>query len=78
MIAEFTKANPAFPQMLRAGERRRSLLRTLSEQRKRNNLSQTRVAAAMNTSQPTLARLVRGLGLLERLRQFSLQYRIIC
>jgi DNA-binding transcriptional regulator YiaG len=57
MVAEFTKANPAFPQMLRAAERRRALLRTLAEQRKRNNLSQTRVAAAMNTSQPTLARL---------------------
>ncbi len=57
MIAEFTQANSAFPRMLRAAERRRALLRTLAEQRKRHNLSQTRVAAAMHTSQPTLARL---------------------
>jgi DNA-binding transcriptional regulator YiaG len=57
MIAEFSNANPAFPQLLHAAERRRALLRTLAEQRKRNNLSQTRVAAVMNTSQPTLARL---------------------
>jgi hypothetical protein len=57
MIAEFSNANPAFPQLLRAAERRRALLRTLAAQRKRHNLSQTRVAAAMNTSQPTLARL---------------------
>jgi Helix-turn-helix domain len=57
MIAEFTEANPAFPRLLLAAERRRALLRTLAEQRKRCNLSQTRVAAAMRTSQPTLARL---------------------
>jgi RNase adaptor protein for sRNA GlmZ degradation len=57
MIAEFTEANPAFPRLLLAAERRRTLLRTLAEQRRRHNLSQTRVAAAMSTSQPTLARL---------------------
>jgi DNA-binding transcriptional regulator YiaG len=57
MIAEFTEANPAFPRLLRAAERRRALLRTLAAQRKSRNLSQTRVAAAMHTSQPTLARL---------------------
>lgn len=57
MIAEFTEANPDFPRLLQAAERRRALLHTLAEQRKRRNLSQTKVAAAMNTSQPTLARL---------------------
>jgi ribosome-binding protein aMBF1 (putative translation factor) len=57
MIAEFTEANPNFPRLLQAAERRRALLHTLAEQRKRRNLSQTKVAAAMNTSQPTLARL---------------------
>jgi seryl-tRNA synthetase len=57
MVAEFTKANRDFPELLIAAERRRSLLRTLAEQRRRRNLSQTRVAAAMRTSQPTLARL---------------------
>ncbi len=57
MITEFTGANPAFPQLLLAAERRRTLLRTLAEQRRRRSLSQTLVAAAMRTSQPTLARL---------------------
>ncbi len=57
MVAEFTDANPDFPHLLQAAERRRSLLRTLAEQRRRRNLSQTLVAAAMHTSQPTLARL---------------------
>jgi DNA-binding transcriptional regulator YiaG len=57
MIAEFTKTNPDFPQLLQAAERRRALLHTLAEQRKHRNLSQTKIAAAMNTSQPTLARL---------------------
>jgi hypothetical protein len=57
MIAEFTDANPGFPHLLLAAERRRALLHTLAEQRKHRQLSQTRVAAAMRTSQPTLARL---------------------
>jgi DNA-binding transcriptional regulator YiaG len=57
MIAEFTEANPNFPRLLRASERRRALLHTLAAQRKRRKLSQTKIAAAMNTSQPTLARL---------------------
>jgi len=57
MIAEFTDANPDFPQLLLAAERRRALLHTLAETRRSRNLSQTRIAAAMNTSQPTLARL---------------------
>lgn len=57
MIAEFTQANPDFPRLLQASERRRALLHTLAAQRKRRKLSQTKVAAAMNTSQPTLARL---------------------
>jgi hypothetical protein len=57
MVAEFTEANPGFPQLLLAAERRRALLHTLAEERKGRKLSQTRVAAAMRTSQPTLARL---------------------
>jgi hypothetical protein len=57
MIVEFTGDNPNFPQLLLAAERRRALLHTLAEQRRRRELSQTRVAAAMRTSQPTLARL---------------------
>lgn len=57
MIVEFSEVNPNFPQLLLAAERRRALLHTLAEQRRRRELSQTRVAAAMRTSQPTLARL---------------------
>jgi hypothetical protein len=57
MIAEFTEANPDFPRLLQAAERRRALLHTLAEQRRGRRLSQTKIAAAMNTSQPTLARL---------------------
>jgi DNA-binding XRE family transcriptional regulator len=57
MIAEFTETSPDFPNLLQAAERRRALLHTLAEQRKHRNLSQTKVAAAMDTSQPTLARL---------------------
>jgi hypothetical protein len=57
MIVEFTEANPAFPRLLRAAERRRRLLRTLADQRRARKMSQTLVAAAMCTSQPTLARL---------------------
>lgn len=57
MITEFSEANPDFPQLLLAAERRRALLHTLAEQRRRREFSQTRVAAAMRTSQPTLARL---------------------
>lgn len=85
MIVEFTGANPAFPQLLRAAERRRALLRTLAEQRRRNNLSQTRVAAAMSTSQPTLARLETTaadtkLSTVERFAEalgYSLEYHLV-
>ncbi len=57
MIAEFSDRNPVFPTLLYAAERRRALLRALADQRRRRKLSQTKVAAAMDTSQPTLARL---------------------
>jgi hypothetical protein len=57
MIVEFTEANPNFSQLLLAAKRRRALLHTLAEQRRLRDLSQTRVAAEMRTSQPTLARL---------------------
>jgi hypothetical protein len=85
MIAEFTEANPAFPGLLLAAERRRALLRTLAEQRRRNNLSQTRVAAAMSTSQPTLARLETTaadtkLSTVERFAEalgYSLEYHLV-
>jgi RNase adaptor protein for sRNA GlmZ degradation len=85
MIAELTEANPAFPRLLLAAERRRALLRTLAEQRRRHNLSQTRVAAAMSTSQPTLARLETTaadtkLSTVERFAEalgYSLEYHLV-
>lgn len=57
MVVEFSAQNPNFPKVLEAAERRRKLLRTLAEQRREQDLSQTQVAAAMRTSQPALARL---------------------
>ena len=57
MIAEFSATNLDFPHLLQAAARRRALLHTLAQKRKRRKLSQTKVAAAMDTSQPTLARL---------------------
>jgi ribosome-binding protein aMBF1 (putative translation factor) len=68
-----------------AAERRRTLLRTLADQRKRHNLSQTRVAAEMRTSQPTLARLERTaadakLSTVERFADalgYSLEYHLV-
>jgi hypothetical protein len=85
MIAEFTEANPGFPRLLVAAERRRALLRTLAEQRKRHKLSQTHVAAAMSTSQPTLARLESTaadpkLSTVERFAEalgYSLEYHLV-
>lgn len=85
MIAEFSEANPAFPRLLQAAERRRALLHALAEQRSRRKLSQTKVAAAMNTSQPTLARLERTaadtkLSTVERFADalgYSIEYHLV-
>jgi len=57
MIAERTKANPAFPALLDAAVRRRQLLEGLTAEREALGLSQTIVAARMHTSQSAVARL---------------------
>ena len=57
MIAKRTARNPEFPKLLDAAQRRRELLRALAEQRARDNLTQTQVAAVMETSQSFVARL---------------------
>lgn len=57
LIAERTEKNPAFPAMVDAAARRRELLRALAAQREGMERSQTAVAAAMATSQSTVARL---------------------
>jgi predicted transcriptional regulator len=57
MIAKRSAHNPEFPKLLDAAKRRRELLRALAERREHENLTQTQVAAAMETSQSFVARL---------------------
>jgi ribosome-binding protein aMBF1 (putative translation factor) len=57
MIAERTKANPEFPELLDAARRRRQLLEALAAEREARGLSQTVVAARMHTSQSAVARI---------------------
>lgn len=57
MIAERTKANPEFPALFDAAVRRRQLLAELTAERETLGLSQTIIAARMNTSQSAVARL---------------------
>ena len=56
-IDERTARNPEFSALVAAAERRRELFRRLAEQRADREISQTRLAAAMNTSQSAIARL---------------------
>jgi hypothetical protein len=49
--------NPEFPAMVEAAERRRQLLAALAERRRKADHSQTAVAAAMRSSQSSVARL---------------------
>ena len=60
VVASRTAANPAFPRLVAAAERRRDLVRQLVALRNSLGLSQTAVAARMNTSQPVVARLEAG------------------
>jgi hypothetical protein len=57
LVDERTARNPDFPAMVEAAERRRQLLGTLAEHRREGEQSQTAVAAAMNSSQSSIARL---------------------
>ena len=60
MVAERTKANPRFPELLEAAARRRELFEALSAEREAQGLSQTVVAARMRTSQSAVARIEQG------------------
>ncbi|MGH2842444.1 MAG: helix-turn-helix domain-containing protein [Solirubrobacteraceae bacterium] len=62
MIAKRSARNPDFPKLLDAAKRRRELLRALAERREYENLTQTQVAAAMDTSQSFVARLESAAG----------------
>src|SRR5438309_318327 len=60
LIEERTQHNPEFPALVEAALRRRQLLRELTATRQEMGLSQTIVAARMNTSQSQVVRLESG------------------
>jgi seryl-tRNA synthetase len=62
LIAERTARNPDFPKLLDAARRRRALLRDLAAVRGKQKRSQTAVAAEMETSQSSVARLEGAAG----------------
>ena len=62
LIAERTARNPDFPKLLEAARRRRALLEELGGLRARDGRSQTAVAAEMETSQSSVARLENSAG----------------
>ena len=57
VVDERTARNPEFPALVEAAERRRKLLGALADQRREGEQSQTAVAAAMQSSQSSIARL---------------------
>jgi DNA-binding XRE family transcriptional regulator len=59
-IARRTARNPDFPKLMKAAIETRRLVRQLAEERERQGLSQEKVAEALGTQQPNVARLERG------------------
>jgi DNA-binding XRE family transcriptional regulator len=59
-IAKRTAMNPEFPKLMKAAIETRRLVRQLAAERARQGLSQGKVAAALGTKQPNVARLERG------------------
>jgi transcriptional regulator with XRE-family HTH domain len=60
-IADRTKKNPNFPDLIKAAEARRALAKKLGAARKRlSSQSQTSIAAAMGTSPSIVSRLENG------------------
>jgi hypothetical protein len=57
VVDERTARNPSFPGMVEAAERRRQILAALADRRREGAQSQTAVAAAMRSSQSSIARL---------------------
>jgi ATPase subunit of ABC transporter with duplicated ATPase domains len=57
VVNERSTRNPEFPALVEAAERRRKLLAALAERRRQADHSQTAVAAAMRSSQSSIARL---------------------
>jgi DNA-binding XRE family transcriptional regulator len=62
LISARQAKNPAFPAMVDAARDRRRMLRRLAEERVRRGLTQTQIAAAMGTSQSSVARIEAGKG----------------
>src|ERR1043165_7622851 len=62
LIAERTARNPDFPKLLEAARPRRALLEELGGLRARDGRSQTAVAAEIETSQSSVARLENSAG----------------
>lgn len=62
LIAERTVRNPDFPKLVEAAARRRALLRELGGLREKARRSQTALAAEMETSQSSIARLEGAAG----------------
>lgn len=60
LVADRRARNPAFPGMVDAAKRRRQMLRQLADKRTKLGLTQTQVAAAMGTSQSSVARIEAG------------------
>lgn len=60
LIAERTKANAGFPELVAEAEARRRLARKLAKLREQRELSQTVVAARMGTSQSVVSKLEAG------------------
>jgi DNA-binding XRE family transcriptional regulator len=62
LISAREAKNPAFGAMVDAARDRRRMLRQLAEERERRGLTQTQIAAAMGTSQSSVARIEAGKG----------------
>lgn len=59
-IARRTAMNPEFPKIMKAAIETRRLVRLLAAERERQGFSQEKVAAALGTKQPNVARLESG------------------
>ena len=59
-ISRRTALNPEFPKLMKAAIETRRLVRQLAAERERQGLSQEKVAVALGTKQPNVARLERG------------------
>jgi DNA-binding transcriptional regulator YiaG len=60
IVAERSRKNPAFPDLVREAEARRKLARKLAALREKKALSQTVVAARMGTSASVVSKLEAG------------------